>query len=236
MDHGKLEYISSYISKLLRKKFGKGPQSCQTHLSGKYLVSYIRGFITPMEEILLQQNQNKFVDQAREVIVNHLLDEIKGVIQVSLDVEVEEYYHDWNFPNNSGIFIFVLESEIGEMIKSDLDIGKLELEVGRIGLLVEKVPDHIQTYPISSTIYLIERKGILIQIEKALIQKGFQQELKFVKDELEKTYFHRDGNFEDIFNKSVRDIFIDWNFKEDRSFIAFILTLQRKGNPGIELR
>nr|WP_263325235.1 DUF2294 domain-containing protein [Neobacillus sp. Marseille-Q6967] len=236
MDHGKLEYISSYISKLLRKKFGKGPQSCQTHLSGKYLVSYIRGFITPMEEILLQQGQEQFVDQAREVIVNHLLDEIKGVVQVSLEVDVEEYYHDWNFPNNSGILIFVLDSEFGERFKADVDIGRLELEVGRISLLVEKVPDNIQTYPIAPTIFLIERKGILIQIEKALIQKGFQQELKFTKDELEKTYFHRDGNFEDIFNKPVRDIFIDWNFKEDKSFIAFILSSQRKDKPGIELR
>lgn len=57
--------------------------------------------------------------------------------------------------------------------------------MGRISFLVEKVPDEIKTYPISPSIYLIERRGILIQIEKALIEKGFENELRFTKDELE---------------------------------------------------
>jgi uncharacterized protein YbcI len=223
MDHSKEEYISSYISKLLRKKFGRGPQSCRTTVTGNHLVTYIRGFLTPMEDVLLQQGQNKYVDSARAVIINHLLDEIKGVVQVTLEVEVEESYHDWNLPNNSGVLILVLEEEIGQVIKEDIDIQKLELEIGRISMLAEKVPDDIRIHPISPLIYLIERGGILVQIEKALIAKGFQKELRFTKDELEKSYFHRYGRFEDIFNKSVRNIFIDWNFKEDKSLMAFIL-------------
>jgi uncharacterized protein YbcI len=222
-DTKKEEYISSYISKLLRKKFGRGPRSCQTTISQNYLVTYIGGFLSPMEDILLQHGQSKYVDHARNVIITHLLDEIKGVIQITFDVEVEEYYHDWNFPNNSGILIFVLDTETGQRIKPDIDTQRLELEVGRISLLVEKVPDKIITCPISPSIFLIERRGILVQIEKALIDKGFENELRFTKDELEKSYFHRYGRFEDIFHKSVRDIFIDWNFKEDKSLMAFIL-------------
>jgi uncharacterized protein YbcI len=222
-DLKKEEYISSYISKLLRKKFGRGPRSCQTSVSQNYLVTYIGGFLSPMEDILLQHGQNKYVDYARNVIITHMLDEIKGVIQLTFDVDVEEYYHDWNFPNNSGILMFVLDSEVGQRIKPDIDLQRLESEVGRISLLVEKVPDKIHTWPISSSIFLIERSGILIQIEKALIDKGFENELRFTKDELEKSYFHRYGRFEDIFHKSVRDIFIDWNFKEDKSLMAFIL-------------
>ena len=223
MDLKKEEYISSYISKLLRKNFGRGPRSCHTSISSHYLVTYIGGFLSPMEDVLLQQGQNKYVDYARNVIITHLMDEIKGVIQITFDVEVEEYYHDWNFPNNSGILIFVLDTEAGQRIKPDIDIQRLELEVGRISLLVEKVPDKINIYSISPSIFLIERRGILIQIEKALIDKGFENELRFTKDELEKSYFHRYGRFEDIFHKSVRDIFIDWNFKEDKSIMAFIL-------------
>jgi uncharacterized protein YbcI len=223
IDLKKEEYISSYISKLLRKKFGRGPRSCHTTVSQNYLVTYIGGFLSPMEDILLQHGQNKYVDHARNVIITHLLDEIKGVIQITFDVEVEEYYHDWNFPNNSGILIFILDTEAGQKIKPDIDIQRLELEVGRISLLVEKVPDKINTWPISPSIFLIERKGILVQIEKALIDKGFENELKFTKDELEKSYFHRYGRFEDIFHTSVKDIFIDWNFKEDKSYMAFIL-------------
>ncbi|MFP7299675.1 Na-translocating system protein MpsC family protein [Neobacillus niacini] len=223
-DLKKEEYISSYISKLLRKNFGRGPRNCQTTISQNYLVTYISGFLSPMEDILLQQGQSKYVDHARNVIITHLLDEIKGIIQITFNIGVEEYYHDWNFPNNSGTLIFVLDTEAGQKMNSDVDIQRLEHEVSRISLMVEKVPEKIITSAISPSIFLIERRGILIQIEKALIDNGFENELKFTKDELEKSYFHRYGRFEDIFNKSVRDIFIDWNFKEDKSFMAFILS------------
>jgi uncharacterized protein YbcI len=223
IDHDKVEYISSYISKLLRKNFGRGPQTCRTTVTKNHLVTYLRGFLTPMEDILFQQGQNRYVDKARAVIINHLLDEIKGVVKVTLGVEVKEYYHDWNFPNNSGILIFVLEEEVGQAINTDINIQRLETEIMRISHLIEKIPDKIKIIPISSSIYIIERIGILVQIEKALIAKGFQSELIFTKDELEKSYFHRDGRFEDIFEKSVRDIFIDWNLIEDKSLMAFIL-------------
>lgn len=223
INQNKEEFISSYISKLLRKNFGKGPQTCRTTLSKNHLVTYIRGFLTPMEEILLQQGQNRYVDDIRAVIINHVLSEITGVVKVTLGVDVEEYYHDWNFPNNSGILIFVLEEIIGQVSQTDIDMQRLESEVGRISYLVEKVPDHIYIYPISPTVYLVERSGILVPIEKALIEKGFEKELRFTKDELEKVYFHREGRFEDIFKKSIRDIFIDWNFKEDKSLMAFML-------------
>jgi uncharacterized protein YbcI len=177
-----------------------------------------------MEEILLKQKQRKTVDDARTLIMEHLLEEIKGVVQVSISVEVREYYHDWNFPNNSGIIIFVLEEELTEdALEVQVDSASLEREVARISMLVQKVPDQIHIFPISPTVIVVERKGILVQIEKALISKGFQQELKFTKDELEKEYFHRDGNFEALFQKSVKDIFVDWNFKEDKSLMAFIL-------------
>ena len=102
INQSKEEFISSYISKLLRKNFGKGPQTCRTTLSKNHLVTYIRGFLTPMEEILLQQGKNRYVDDVRAAIINHVMNEITGVVKVTLEVDVEEYYHDWNFPNNSG--------------------------------------------------------------------------------------------------------------------------------------
>jgi uncharacterized protein YbcI len=220
----KLTYISSYCSKALRKNFGRGPHSCQAIVNKNYLVLYIRGFISPMEEVLLQQQKSGYVEHARMVIINHLLEELKGVVQVTLGVEVEEFYHDWNFPNNSGTMLFLLEKEVTQtQFEPEFSIDDFEFEVGRLSALVQKVPDIIHTIPISPSIVLVERKGILIPIEKALIAKGFSTELILTKDELEKKYFHRDGKFTSIFNKNVRDIFIDWNLKEDKSLMAFIL-------------
>ncbi|RXJ02800.1 DUF2294 family protein [Anaerobacillus alkaliphilus] len=225
MEQEVLNSISSYLSKLLRKNFGKGPQSCQSIVYKRIFVAYIRGFISPMEEVLMEQGQSVQVERARSVIINHVLDQLKGVVEVSLKCEIEERYHDWNFPNNSGMIIFKLDQEMSgdHHLPQQVNVEELEKEVARISLLVQKAPDIINIYPVSSTLYVIERKGILIPIEKALIAKGFEEELRVTKDELEKKYFHRYGKYEQIFFRDVKEVFIDWCFKEDKSLMGFII-------------
>jgi uncharacterized protein YbcI len=76
---------------------------------------------------------------------------------------------------------------------------------------------------ISPKIFLVKRDGILVRIERVLNAKGFEQTLLVTKDELEKSYLHRDGRFEEIFSNPVADIFVDWDFNEDKSIICFVL-------------
>ncbi|WP_223155166.1 Na-translocating system protein MpsC family protein [Alkalibacillus aidingensis] len=99
----------------------------------------------------------------------------------------------------------------------------LEGEVARVSELVQKVPGKIHVYKLSTSIYIVERIGILIPIEKALIKKRFKKELLITKDTLEKSYFHRYGRFNEIFNSEIKDIFIDWFIDEDKSLMVFIL-------------
>jgi uncharacterized protein YbcI len=177
-----------------------------------------------MEEVLLSQGQNDMIDLIRITIIKSVLEELKGVIQVTIQTEVCDFYHDWNIPNNSGLLMFVLNNPINqenELIQ--LDTSEFEAEISRISALVQKVPDQINLYPISRQILLVERKGILVPIEKALITKGFDEELRVAKDELEKKYFHRDGKFDELFKQRVVDIFIDWNLKDDKSLMSFII-------------
>lgn len=221
----KLTYISSYTSKLLRNKFGRGPESCFAATADQYVVFTIRGFISPMEEVLLQEKQEIHVDYARNIVIKSILGELKGVIQVTLEKEVISFFHDWNFPNNSGIIIVILESPLIEL-ESDqqsIDFSLLEAEVSRISYLVEKTPEEIYSYQISPKIFIVKRVGILVPIEKALIERGFRQELHVTKDILEKSYLHRHGTFDQIFKQHVKDIFVDWDMNEDYSLICFIL-------------
>jgi uncharacterized protein YbcI len=224
MDQDLLNSISSYTSKILRSYFGKGPQSCQTVMNKNHLVIYICGFISSMEEVLIKQGHRKEVEKARTLIINSALEELKGIIRVSLNAEVSEFFHDWNLPNNSGVIIFVLDESFNPSYpEPSFNQSMLEAEVARISMLVQKAPDTIVIYPVSSTVILVERTGILFTLEKALIEKGFEEELKITMDELEKSYFHRYGKIHEIFDKQVKDIFIDWNLREDRSIMAFIL-------------
>lgn len=222
--HEKLKYISSYTSKLLRNKFGRGPESCFAATADHFLVLQIRGFISPMEEVLLQEKHSIQVDFARTVVMKNVMAELKGVIQVSFDVEVKSFYHDWNFPNNTGVIIASLNSPLNQMEKSEtFDFALLEAEVSRISCLVEKTPEEIFSFQISSKLFIVKREGILVPIEKALIEAGFRRELHFTKDELEKKYLHRHGRFDQVFKQEVSDIFVDWDFDEDNSLICFIL-------------
>lgn len=220
----KLKSISSYTSKLLRNKFGRGPESCFAATADQFLVLSIRGFISPMEEVLLKENQHIQVDYARDVVIKSILAELKGVFQVTLDTEVKSFFHDWNFPNNTGVIIAVLESTLNPMEKSEMvDFSLLDSEVARISYLVEKTPEKTFSFQISPKIFIVKREGILVPIEKALIEEGFHKELHFTKDDLEKSYLHRYGKFDQVFQGAVTDIFVDWDFKEDNSLICFLL-------------
>ncbi|WP_449538842.1 Na-translocating system protein MpsC family protein [Ferdinandcohnia sp. Marseille-Q9671] len=220
----KLTYISSYTSKLLRNKFGRGPESCFAATADHFLVLHIRGFISPMEEVLLEQHQHIHVDIARNIVISSIISELKGVFQVTLESEIRTFYHDWNYPNNTGVIIAVLENSLNSMEKStEVDFSLLESEVVRISTEVQKPPQEVTSFQISPRICIVKREGILVPIEKALIENGFQKELYFTKDELEKGYLHRQGTFDQVFQKKVADIFVDWDFKEDNSLICFIL-------------
>lgn len=220
----KLKYISSYTSKLLRNKFGRGPESCFAVTAYHFLVLQIRGFISPMEEVLLQENQRIQVDHARDVVIKSILAELKGVFQVTLETEVNTFFHDWNFPNNTGVIIAELENTLMPMKKSEeINFPLLESEVARISHLVEKKPEETTSFQISPKVFIVKREGILVPIEKALIEEGFKRELHIAKDDLEKKYLHRYGKFDQVFQRAVTDIFVDWNFKNDNSLICFIL-------------
>ncbi|WP_243735219.1 DUF2294 domain-containing protein [Paenibacillus turpanensis] len=222
----KLKHISSYISKLLRRNFGRGPDACYASVGNQFLVVYVRGFLSPMEDILVKKDPLT-VSVARKSIIGSALNELKGVIHLTLDVEVLEFYHDWNFPNNTGMIVALLDRKLEpfEPVTDGPipDFSMLEEEVARLSALVQKVPDQMEIVPIHSRLYIVVREGILIPIEKALIHRGFEQELLFVKDDLEKTYFHRDGRFQQYFGRDVLDIFFTWNLARDKSYIGFIL-------------
>ncbi|WP_160725406.1 Na-translocating system protein MpsC family protein [Bacillus sp. USDA818B3_A] len=223
----KLMDISSLTSKLLRKNFGRGPESCYAYANGRYLVFYIRGFMSPMESVLIDHGNADNVDISRNIVMKTVLDQLKGIIELEFERDIESFYHDWNYPQNTGMIAIQFEADViksGDQDSSDsIALRTLIDEVDRISILVQKKPDKTDAFYISPKMYLVKREGILIQIEKALILKGYEQTLLVTKDELEKSYLHRDGRFEEIFRNPVADIFVDWDFNEDRSIICFVL-------------
>lgn len=223
-----LKHISSYTSKLFRQKFGRGPELCYASVGHRFLLIQIRGFLSPMEEVLFQHGEEHTIVRSRTIIVETILAELKGVITVTLGLEIDRCFHNWNFRNNTGILVVVFPESVSlgaevplEAITTDQD-ALLE-ELNRISAIVQKVPDFTAVYPINAKMLVVHRKGILIKIEKALIQNGFHQELRLTKDELEKSHFQRSSRIDQLLKRPVEDIFIDWNFQNDESIVCLML-------------
>ncbi|ULT57906.1 DUF2294 domain-containing protein [Neobacillus drentensis] len=223
----KLMDISSLTSKLLRKSFGRGPESCYAYANERFLVFYIRGFMSPLESTLLENGNSDNIDISRHIVMKSVNNQLKGILELEFEQDIESFYHDWNYPQNTGMIAVEFEGDIAQPMARNqggsVDLKPLIEEVERISILVQKRPERTEAYFISPNIYLIKRDGILVQIEKALVSKGYEHTLLVTKDELEKSYLHRDGRFEEIFHNPVADILVDWDLSEDRSIMCFVL-------------
>ncbi|WP_134702089.1 Na-translocating system protein MpsC family protein [Ammoniphilus sp. YIM 78166] len=222
----KLTDISSFTSKLLRKNFGRGPESCQAFLNERFLIFYIQGFLSPMETILLEHSNADNIDISRSIVMNSVLAQLKGILELEFEQDILEFYHDWNYNKNTGMITVVFEEPVtsgDELMILFPERSSLILETERITAMVQKIPDMTEAYRISPKLFLVMRKGILIPLEKALIAKGFHQTLLVTKDDLEKAYCYNEGRFEEILKQPIADIFLDWNLNEDKSVMCFVL-------------
>lgn len=181
--------ISGYISTLLRQKFGKGPTSVYVTLARPFLTIHFRGFIAPMEKILLQKQEEKRILETRDLLMNDLASEIKLQLYKLTELDIESLYADWNLENETGIIFAKLSDEeglpAGEWPK---DVNEEEFYKGieKASELSEKLPEKTTIHWLSDRTILVVRENILVPIEKELIRNGFTEELKLAKRPLEK--------------------------------------------------
>jgi uncharacterized protein YbcI len=224
--HEKLMNISSLTSKMLRKNFGRGPDSCFAFSNGPFLVLYIRGFLSPMESVLLESGNSDNIDMSRTIVMEKILLQLKGILEIEFETDVKSAYHDWNYNQNTGMITVEFESNVTGVVATSGEtpiLKNLMNEVDRISNIVQKKPEKTEAFAITPKVYLVKREGILVEIEKLLIEKGYEQTLLVTKDELEKSFLHHNGHFEEIFSRPVADILVDWDLHNDDSIICFVL-------------
>ncbi|WP_409254162.1 Na-translocating system protein MpsC family protein [Bacillus sp. SCS-153A] len=218
--------LANNFGKLLRDKFGKGPEAVHVTISAPYVLVYIKGFISAMEEVLLEQGQELTVKTTREYLMKSIDPEIKGQIKAITDLEIQHIYYDWNLSNQSGVFVAV-----GPELASDTEddrtqySGKEEVhqEIISISRRAEKAPTEVFSYRLSDRSLIVIRKGILVPIEKQLISLGFDEKLRVAKRQLEGDLLLNSTHFAAILNSEVQDVFVDWDFELDNSIISFII-------------
>ncbi|QRF24763.1 DUF2294 family protein [Alicyclobacillus sp. TC] len=227
--------ISNRMSKLFREHFGKGPESVFVSSGYKFISIYLRNFLSPMEKVLLENDQDFTLAELRQQVMQALLPEIKAYIEMLSGIKIEELYYDWNFHNRSGLIFAVTDNPLSNIANLEQEFeGKklLEDEIIRISQNAQKVPEEVFSFLFHPKILVIIRKGILVRIEKELIRVGHGPLLKRVKANLEKSYLHNTSSFEGILKQRVLEVFVDWNFDIDKSIIVYILNPKRLQGQG----
>ncbi|MBA2939910.1 DUF2294 family protein [Paenibacillus sp. CGMCC 1.16610] len=220
--------IASYIGRLLREAFGKGPQSVFVSISRPYIVIYLRNFLSPTEKILLQQDQLLSIQHTRDLVMKSLIPELKAFLFIHSGMKICEFYYDWVLHNQSGVLVGIESDDkyISAASVQERYVGKeaLHQEIDQISNQIQKSPDDIYSCMINERTLLVVRHGILISIGKELIQLGFEESLKLAERNLEKRHLHNNNtHFQKILNSKIIDVFADWDFHLDKSIFVFIL-------------
>lgn len=226
--------LGGYISTILRKHFGKGPTSVYVTIQRPYVAIHFRGFISPIEKILLKQNEWKRVLETRDLLIDDLKPQILEEILKVTELEFKELYADWNLPLETGMFLAVMdEAPASHQLGWPKEIDKklFHKKIEQVNEAAEKKPGFIESFWLSSRTLLMKRSDILVGIEKALIAEGYTEVLKLAKRPLERSLLEQ-ADLESVLQRSITEIFMDWDFDKDVGYVVFLLEpgLRRPNN------
>ncbi|RNF41292.1 DUF2294 domain-containing protein [Planococcus salinus] len=217
--------IGAYASTLLRKHFGKGPTSVFVTIKKPFVIIHFRGFLAPMEKILLRQNESKRVLETRDLLMNDLKAEIILELWKIAELDIKELYADWNLEKESGVIIGVTSEKISEEAlkwPEEVDREAFTEAINEASIKAEKMPEETAAYWLNDRSILVRRSQILVEIEKELIKSGFIEPLKLAKRPLEQKVL-KEVQLEAVLKRTISETFVDWNFDSDLGYIVFIL-------------
>ncbi|TWT06370.1 DUF2294 family protein [Planococcus sp. CPCC 101016] len=221
--------ISGYISGLLRAHFGKGPTSVYVAVREPFIVIHLREFLSPTEKVLMKQNETVRVQVIRDLLMNDLNEQIKLDLLKSLELDVKEIYADWNLDNKTGLLTLVLNEKAVEKASEwpkGIDKKAFYEEVDEASRKAQKEPEKTEVFWLNERTVLIQRKGILIELEKELVKNNFSEELKLAKRPLESKLIYS-SSLEMIMKRRINEAFTNWDFHEDMGYIVLLIEPER---------
>ncbi len=214
--------ISSFVGKVLRDHFGKGPGSVYVSISNPFVTIYVKDLMSATERVLYSGNHEKTLKKTREFVMDKISDEIRSYIKTITDIDVQRLYYDWSLENQSGVFLGVGPSVSDVSYPPYPGQDTVHDEIILMSEKVEKRPEKIYSLRVNDRTLIVVREGLLVEIEKQLIHDGHQEVLRLSKGKIEKRML----DVERISSKiecDIEDYFIDWDFKKDQSFTIFIM-------------
>ncbi|WP_238653104.1 Na-translocating system protein MpsC family protein [Paenibacillus piscarius] len=212
--------LSSYTGRLLRERFGKGPESIHASIGEQCIALHIRNFIGPVERFLLNKEEEQAFRYTRELLMKSLLPELAAYLKENMAIEVGELFYDWGIHNASGMIVALIKND-GTLIDNYAGREEVHAQISEVSRKVQKEPVFIDSWWLGSRILIIKREGILIPLEKELISLGYENTLKTTKRKMEKRYLEDTTTIAPMLGKELSDIYVDWDFDKDTSVIAY---------------
>jgi uncharacterized protein YbcI len=217
-----LLYLSSKFSKILKSKFGKGPETCYVVFKENRLFIYISNFMTAAEEVLVKNDQVNLANKFRTAVINLICKEFLPEATKVMDLPFQTFYHDWNYGTNKGIIIIEprhIQSDASNDISfSEHDLFKL---MNQVSAKIHKVPEGYKLVKWNQNVCIVECRGVLLSMDRYLYQQGLTDILVEHSREMKMYYLNRKELFENVFNREIDDLFITWDYEQDKNFIVF---------------
>ncbi|TFE02327.1 Na-translocating system protein MpsC family protein [Jeotgalibacillus salarius] len=230
MDIKKIEKdLGSFVGKLLRDHFGKGPGAVFATIAPPYITIYIKDFLSPMENKLLDNKQSKSVEKIRDMLMPALIDEIKTYVNMCADLDIIEFHYDWNLDSQSGMFIGIT-SQSDQRNEPYQNQEEVHSEIIKVSAKAEKAPGEVYSYLLNPRTLIVIRHQILIAVEKEMIQLGFYETLTLVKRNLEKRLLNEHKEqLQEHLDADIENAFASWDFDLDKGIFLIILKPNHNG-------
>lgn len=224
-NHSIQSQISAYAVKFLKEHFGESPYEIEVKFQKPFLLIHLQGFLLAPEELLISRRESKLVLESRDLLMNSLKKDFLEGLSSFAEFQASNLFFDWNLEKQSGFLLAVaddskVESDFSSPSNVDEEPIKEIIEMN--STLSQKKPEETDLFWLSSSILLIRRKGIMVDIEKRLIKNGVSEELRMAKRPLEYriTKFF---NLDYFLPSPVEEILVDWDFYQDISYMVLIL-------------
>jgi uncharacterized protein YbcI len=214
--------LSSTFSKLLKRRFGKGPETCNAFLKGNRFYVYMRNFITPAEEVLVSDGQLELAVHFRSAVINAVAKEFIPEVSEIVGMNFDSFLHDWNYDKNTGILLFEhTYSSHEERIDNSFGSSLFNLIEG-VGSRYHKKPAILKIAKFTQNICVIESRDVLLPLERIVYGKGKVDLLFNQACEIKNGYWKNKEQLEGLFNRLIEDMFIMWDYKNNRNYLVFI--------------
>lgn len=205
-----------------KQRFGKGPETCLVTVHANGLTVFIRNYITPAEEVLIEANKTNLAYEFRNTVIEKVINEFVEEATSLLHIPFTSYYCDWDYHKNSGLIVIDKNERIEVSSNSTLKTKLIE-KINEVSSAVHKVPESIHMIKISHNMIAVECVGTILEIEKVLYNKGCTDILQEQAREIKKSYINKKHLFEKVFDRLVEGLFITWDYENDRNYIFFYL-------------